>query len=59
MPLQVLALNPTLGNKKKKKAAMEQKANKQYRTQSIEKDKYNAILKLAIEEEKMKINNLT
>lgn len=47
-----MALNPISRNKKKKKAAIGQKANKQHRTQSIKEDKYNAALKLAIEEEK-------
>ncbi len=70
VPSQVLAFSPTLGNKGKKKAATGRKANGRQRARSIEEDRYNAELELAIEEEKenkcknlppkkMRMNNLT
>ena len=52
MPSQVSALSPTSGNKGKKKAATGRKANGRQRARSIEEDRYNAALELAIEEEK-------
>ncbi len=70
MPSQVSALSLTSGNKKKKKAAIGQKANGRQRARSIEEDRYNVALELTIEEEKrtkcknlplekMMMNNLT
>ncbi len=52
IPSQVSALSLTSGNKGKKKAATGQKANGRQRARSIEEDTYNAVLELAIEEEK-------
>ncbi len=52
MPSQVSALSLTSGNKGKKKAATGRKANCRQRARSIEEDRYNAALELAIEEEK-------
>lgn len=52
MPSQGPALSPTSGNKGKKKAATGRKMNGRRRAQSIEEDRYNAALKLSIEEEK-------
>lgn len=54
MLFQVLALSLTSRNKGKEKVATRQKANDQQQTQSIEEDRYNVVLKLAIEEEKEK-----
>lgn len=52
MPSQGLALSPTLGNKRKKKAATELKTNYRRRARLVEEDRYNAALELSIEEEK-------
>lgn len=52
MPSQGLALSPTLGNKREKKAATERKTNYRRRARLVEEDRYNAALELSIEEEK-------
>lgn len=70
MPLQLLALNPMSGNKKKKKKAIGQKLKGWKKIQSIKKNKYNAASELLIKKkkktkytnfslEKLKTSNLT